>query len=583
MCLVLHRVGSVVSDQRTAESEDFGRWIGIVSKDSDYGFENGTSKSINSIDTNQTLGFFFTSMDESTNVDLVLNPQSIWMNEVAVYRNIPGEFPEGMDYFFDGLATIAKFEFKDGKLMLKSKRYQSRAFTDWDNCIFLGTGTGPTHPTAEDGRAEGCFKNPLVHMLPIKDQLWLTIDTRSWGRIDPESLDTISGFVDVPGMILNAHPACDSHYYSSSSSSSPLLNNDRECFVQYPCPIDKEIFSDQVCVGVLSPAVADGNDTEQQQYLHVQEVSRSTLERKKFLQQSHSPCVTANFVVSKLDEFQIRNPVANADKAGLLQFVQQGEVTEWMVMDRRTNTSHILYSDLAFVNNHFWNCYEDDEKEAIVVQSVAATSEYLDLFFKSNLHLDAPPDWSKYFMPAVECTIPYDFDSSSKSSSSSSTMNIPCKPIFNDVIFDYPTFNPYYKMNPAAQYFYAIALRSQETSLMFDRLVKFNIKSGSVVAEWFAEGIYLTEANFVPREASSSGGDSSSSGGGVGAEDDGVLVSVAYNAVKNESLLYIFDAASLELVDQYSLAVDKDGNTNPIIPFHAHGLVCQRETCYPNP
>jgi hypothetical protein len=52
----------------------------------------------------------------------------------------------------------------------------------------------------------------------------------------------------------------------------------------------------------------------------VAELSRSTLAANKVIQHSHSPCVTPNYVVSKLDSFGLR--VKPAD-AGLLKLFHQ--------------------------------------------------------------------------------------------------------------------------------------------------------------------------------------------------------------------------------------------------------------------
>lgn len=475
----------------------------------------------------QTLGFLFASMDTSVAVSVPLNEQSKWLDNVANYRNIPGVFPEGMDYFFDGLATLAKFEFKNGNFSMFSRNYHSRAYDEWDKCIFFGSGTGPTHPASETDK-EICFKNPLVMMLPIEGKMWLTIDTRSWGLVDMDTLDTLKGVTDAPGMTLNAHPACD--------------RKTKQCFVQYPCPTDKHhILNEKVCIGEVQQ-----QDKGEGYLLHINELSRQNVERKKLVQHSHSPCVTPNYVVAKLDEFQTVNP--KNDKAGLLKMLHQGEVNEWMVMDRRDNSSRILTSNKAFVNNHFWNCFENEQ--GINVQTVAVTSDYLDMFFKFNLPLNEVPDWEKLFMPAFECTVPFD------------GLQISCD-VLTDTVFDYPTFNPHYKMNRNYKYFYAVGPRDVKTSTFFDRLIKFDGKTGQIMAEWYQEGIYLTEANFVPR------------GNEQSAEDDGVLFTIAYNSAENMSYAYIFEASSLELVDSYSLGT--------MVPFHAHGVTCMGETCFSNP
>lgn len=125
----------------------------------------------------ETLGFLFSTMDSSVELTVPLNEQSKWLDGFSNYRNIPGVFPEGMDYFFDGLATLSKFQFKDDNFSMFTQNYHSRAFDEWDKCIFFGSGTGPTRPASEDEK-QICFKNPLVMMLPKEGKMWLTIDTR---------------------------------------------------------------------------------------------------------------------------------------------------------------------------------------------------------------------------------------------------------------------------------------------------------------------------------------------------------------------------------------------------------------------
>ena len=103
------------------------------------------------------------------------------------------------------------------------------------------------------------------------------------------------------------------------------------------------------------------------------------------------------------------------------------------------------------------------------------------------------------------------------------------------------------------------------SSLWFDTLVKVQVSptaNATVVARWRAPGVYLTEADFVP--------------GDGGAEDDGALVTVLYNATADASSLAIFDAADLSLLSASPLG--------RAVPFHAHGVVCPRGVaCYSNP
>merc|ERR1711937_472439 len=171
--------------------------------------------------------------------------------------------------------------------------------------------------------------------------------------------------------------------------------------------------------------------------------SNATMKHNKLIQHSHSPCITPHYIVSKLDSF---GPRLKPSDTGMLKEVQQIEDDLWMVMDRRTNSSKLVRSNLKFVNNHFWNCVENEAGE-IVVGTVPATSDYLDTYFKRSL--SETTVWERIIMPPQMCTIPSDIS------------HIHCetllKGVNNETVFDYPTFNPRFKMRADYRYFYAIA------------------------------------------------------------------------------------------------------------------------------
>ena len=199
------------------------------------------------------------------------------------------------------------------------------------------------------------LQNPVVNMLPINGQLWLTIDTNAWGRIDPDTLETIEARAKVDSVTLNAHPACD--------------RATNECFVQHPCAKTKDFpITDQAC---FSRLVTGGNTTAD---ISVVTLTQATLPAKKTIQHSHSPCITPNYVVAKIDSFGAYHNTHKGDW-GMLNKYRQMEDNVWLVMDRRTNASRVLRSNLSFVNNHFWNCFESPQ--GIVVDAVPATEDYL--------------------------------------------------------------------------------------------------------------------------------------------------------------------------------------------------------------
>lgn len=463
-----------------------------------------------------------------------------WLGEHSHYRLLPGHFPEGMTYHFDGLAVVSQFNFSGtGKATFTMKALHSKTFDHYKECIFFGSGTGPTLGI------EPCLTNPAVNLLPIHDQLWLTIDTSKWARIDAGTLETLPDPVDQTSMVLNAHPACD--------------RTTGECFVQYPCDAEvlngTGVFGKKVCMATLRTQEAAAGITSDVR-------GTAELPKGKIIQHSHSPCVTRSSVVSKLDSFTPRLK-SDSEAGGVLKLMHQDMDNLWLVMDRASNATRILSSvDSAtgapypFINNHFANCYDDGTD--IVVDTVAVTSDYLDTYFADQLAL--PTNWSKIFKVPQRCRVPMVGDGAIK-----------CAPLTPEApagfLWDYPTFNPTVKMLPAGQGYnslYAIAPRST-ASQWFDSIIKLDAKTGAVAKQWSEEGIFVTEADVVPRP-------------GATADDDGLLVTVLFNSTGDfpESSLALFDAADLSLVCRYPLG--------QVLPFHAHGIVCPPgAACYTNP
>jgi len=455
-----------------------------------------------------------------------LHPKLQQMNFSAThYRLIPYKFPAPMKYHFDGLAAVMKFTFDGKSLRINVKPYASGANKHWSSCLYYGSGTGPTAGFIP------CLENPVVNLLPIHGQLWLTIDTRFWGQIDPDTLETIPNAApNVDTVVLNAHPACD--------------KKADVCYVQHPC--GESPLTNKACISQL----VTSNEPKHSN-IRAEQLGNATLSKAKLIQHSHSPCITPNFVVSKLDYFVKYDDHDTTDR-GLLRQIRQAEDNEFLIFNRKTNETVVMTSNFSFVNNHFWNCYEDT-KGNIVVDSVTATENYLSTYYEDQL--SQPTNWTKMFYHSVRCLVP----------TSAASTEITCSRLLpnDDTYFDYPTFNPRFKMNPNYRFFYAIA-PSTIGSQWFDKVLKINQQTQSIVAYWESPGIYVTETSFIPTGSSDD-------------EEDGVLVSMAFNATAGRSVLLVFDPATLGLIDSYSVG-------DNIVPFHAHGVSCTpTDGCYTNP
>ena len=86
------------------------------------------------------------------------------------------------------------------------------------------------------------------------------------------------------------------------------------------------------------------------------------------------------------------------------------------------------------------------------------------------------------------------------------------------------------------------------------------------MATFSAPGIFLTEADFVPRKPVLTQGQG---------DDDGWLITVGFNATANASSVWMLDAKSFDVVDKYDLGF--------VVPFHAHGVSCLFGECFTNP
>ena len=253
-----------------------------------------------------------------------------WLGDHSHYRLLPGQFPEGMTYHFDGLAVVSQFNFSaTGKMTFTMKALQSEAYDHYKECIFLGSGTGPTLGI------KPCLTNPAVNLLPIHDQLWLTIDTSKWARMDAGTLDTLPDPVDLTSMVLNAHPACD--------------RATGECFVQYPCDAEvlngTGVYGTTVCMSTLRTQDGGAGITTDVR-------AQAKLPKDKIIQHSHSPCVTASTVVSKMDSFTPRLK-SDSEAGGVLKLMRQDMDDLWLVMDRASNVTRVLSSVDAATGNPY--------------------------------------------------------------------------------------------------------------------------------------------------------------------------------------------------------------------------------------
>lgn len=488
------------------------------------------------------VGYFLRSMPELAHGSAPVAGLPGWMDGHVIYRSVPSKFPKGMDYHYDGLSSPMRWDFVNGTMKWKQAALNSGLWKSYEHCLYPGAGVLHWGP-------ELCFTNPGVNVLPLGEQLWLTIDNRFWSAVDTETLETpeeegIIPLVELATTTLNAHPACD-------------YNGNGECLVSYPCAnasgpsgMVMTFSTDHLCVGLLRP----GHATRKKD-MSVLELSRAKLPSSTFLAHSHSPGLTKNFFVVKIDDFIMAKK--DSRDAGMLKYMHQDEGSTWLVMDRRTNKSRILTSDFGFVNNHFVNIHEVGDH--IVVDTLPGTKNYLENYFRHNLAnktwMSSRWDWIMH--EPRRCYVPI-----------TGNAVIHCETLLqksdlvNPIGMDFPSFNPLYKYNPASKWWYITAPKNAQ-SMWFDTVAKIDGQGRRVVAAFHIPGVYVMEANFIPRP-------------GATEEDDGLLFSVFYNSTADVSFTAFIDPKTMELVATVDMGT--------VIPYHSHGAMCLPSgKCHSNP
>ncbi|KAI8379443.1 carotenoid oxygenase [Radiomyces spectabilis] len=101
-------------------------------------------------------------------------------------------------------------------------------------------------------------------------------------------------------------------------------------------------------------------------------------------------------------------------------------------------------------------------------------------------------------------------------------------------------------------YLYGLGFSSSSSKTMYDTIVKTNVETKLVEASWHEEGCYPSEAVFIPRPDMDN------------IEDDGALLSVVFDAIRETSFLLVLDSKSMTVLAKADLETI-------VPPSFAHG------------
>jgi beta,beta-carotene 9',10'-dioxygenase len=442
--------------------------------------------------TDVTLGF--TSQDEEVTVDSlpVSGDVPAWLTG-ALVRVTPALLEVGgrrLGHWFDGLATLNRFGFADGRVSYGSRFIESRAYGDAKQGEFKSGGFATDPCRSIFKRVQQIFSpdatdNPNVNLARIGERYIAMTETPLPIEFDPETLDTIGRveYADrLKGQVTTAHPHHD---------------RDRDELVNYIARFSR--VSEYVLYGM--PAGSAERRV----------IARMLVKEPAYM---HAFGMSERYLI--LAEYPLRvNPLklALSGRPFIENYTWRGdEPTRFQVFDRATGELRGTYETDAFFCFHHVNAFERGD-ELVLDLCAYADSSIIDSLYleRDGVRGSIPPSELRRY------TIDLTAGSVRSEPLTEGTLELPR--------IDYARRN-------TRDYSYAY-FTGADTGWL-DRLVKVDVRDGART-EWHADGCFPGEPVFV-REP------------GTEAEDAGVVLSVVLDATAGHSFLLVLDAGTFEEV-----------------------------------
>jgi beta,beta-carotene 9',10'-dioxygenase len=436
----------------------------------------------------------FTSQDEETRVDRLplrgeLPP---WLTG-ALVRVTPALLEVGgrrLAHWFDGVAMLNRFGFRDGHVSYASRFLDSTARQDakegeWRHGGFATDPCRSIFKRVQQIFSPDITDNPNVNLARIGERYIAMTETPMPVEFDPETLDTVGHLRFADG--LKAHV----------TTAHPHHDTARDELVNYVARFSR--VSEYVLYGM--PA---GSSTRRV-------IARMPVKEPAYM---HAFGMSERYLI--LAEYPLRaNPLklAFSGKPFIENYVWDGDApTRFQVFDRASGARRGTYETDAFFSFHHVNAFERGGE--LVVDLCA----YEDSSVIDALYLDE--HGPRGDIPATELrryTLDLDGGSVRSEQLAEGSLELPR--------IDYRRRN-------TRDYCYAYFTGAG--SGWIDSLVKVDVRDGSR-SEWREDGCYPGEPVFV-REP------------GTQAEDAGVVLSVVLDTNAGRSFVLVLDAGSFEEV-----------------------------------
>ena len=440
--------------------------------------------------TDYRLGF--TSLDEETTADRLPVTGEVpgWLTG-ALVRVTPALLEVGgkrLAHWFDGVAMLNRFGFKDGRVDYASRFIESRAYEgaregEWRQGGFATDPCRSIFKRVQQIFSPDFTDNPNVNLARIGERYIAMTETPLPIEFDPDTLDTV-GQLDY-GDRLKAHV----------TTAHPHHDRERDELVNYVARFSR--VSEYVLYGMPAGSTAR------------RVIARMPVKEPAYM---HAFGMSGRYLI--LAEYPLRaNPLklAFSGKPFIENYSWRGgEPTRFQVFERATGEHRGTYETDAFFCFHHVNAFERGGELVIDLCAYEDASIIDSLYLEENGPRGAIPrtELRRY-------TIDLDGGSVRSEPLTDGSLELPR--------IDYPRRNTQD---------YAYAYFTGADGGWIDSLVKVDVRDGSR-SEWREDGCYPGEPVFV-REPD------------AGAEDGGVVLSVVLDANAGRSFLLVLDARSFE-------------------------------------
>lgn len=416
----------------------------------------------------------------------------------ALIRNGPGAFQVGEQHYrhwFDGLAMLHRFEFRNGQVSYANKYLQTRSYREAQQQGRIAFSEFATDPCRRlFGRAMSVLQPDItdsakVSIAHMAGQFMALAETPIQVAFDPRTLETVGVFQyeeNRVGQMTTVHP----HFDADGANAYNLVT-------RFHALSHYNIYR-----------VSSGGDT--------QRLASVPVTRPAYM---HSFGMTQNYFI--ITEFPlVVNPIHLL--LWLRPFIenyrwQPQRGTRITLVHRGTGEVAARYETDAFFAFHHINAFEQDDE---VVFDIAAYDDasilqayYLDRLKDERLELPFGT-LRRFRLPLAQ---------GRRSRVTSETLSAACMELPH---FDYAHYN----LCADYRYVYAISLSEQRRRGFYNQLLKVDIRTRQTRV-WNEPDCYPGEPIFVP--APNRRG-----------EDDGVILSVVLDAAQGNSFLLALDAAS---------------------------------------